>query len=455
MRAHGSLLQLLHPTGAPAGVRVLGSALPDELRPAVDTDAPDVLVLAPGRGDTDDAGLRGMGAASRDVIARGGLVLVAGGATTRRRLAPVLEGLSVPPRRLLVLPSGVLVTADRPALRRALARAASPLRAGVAPLASAWPGALGFVARAALTAYCGTGAGLCGWLPGDPAADGALVLVPSWRGAGGSVVVTRLTAGGSLVAKVGTGPESADVGHREAQALELLGASARVAGVDVPSVVDVVDVAGRPAAVLTGLPGAPAALAPRTARATAHALARWLERWTIATRSDGDAARVLDASLLEPLALLEAELPAAYVERVRRTVAGLARGTTPLAASHGDLTLWNVLASPSGVGVVDWEGAVERSLPLVDLPYLLVDAVGLRTRSREAAYEECFAPGGAARDWARGIVDEVARGVGLDEDWLELACDACWLGHAADERRRGVAATPFLGVLRRHAAREA
>jgi Phosphotransferase enzyme family len=456
-RTHGSLLELLHHTGAPTGLRVLGSGLPEGVRPSREDGRADVVVLAPrGRMETSEASLRAMTKAATGALEDGGLVVVAAPWRIRRRLDPLVREVGLEPlgARLLLMRGGALVSAERGALRHLVALVPTRWRTVTSRLAPLWPPALGAVSRATLTAYGSRGTSLAGWLRSNRVGpDGGLVIVPSWRGADGSAVVTRIGAGGSLVAKVGLGQETADVGMREARALELLGPSARAAGIHVPEVLDVVELAGRQAVILTNVPGCPAALSPGSVCATAESLARWLARWSSETRVDGDASSLVDAAVLRPLALLESDLPAAYVELVRRTVAEIGDGRAPVAAVHGDLTLWNVLVTRGKLGVVDWEVATDRSLPLVDLPYLLVDAVTCRDRARDrvAAYEACFGSAGSHLAWSRRIVDEVARDAGVAQPWFELAAHACWLGHAADERRRGLADGPFLRVLRMHA----
>ncbi len=455
MHAYGSLLELLHPTGSP-GVCVMRAAV--DVEAMSEKAGADIIVLAPRHpGETTDADLRTMVAQAAAVSEGGGLVLVAARRTVRRRIDRMLTsaGMRGLGPSLLLMRRGTIVSAERRALRHAIRSTPSPWRVLAGAAATAWPQAFELVSLASARPYGAPGTRLAGWLRSNEVpADGGLIVASSWRGDGGSVVVTRIGRHGSLVAKVGRRDGSRDVGALEAHALQLLGAEARAAGVDVPQVVQVVDLAGRSAVLLTALAGRPAALSPSSARETAEAVAGWLARWSSATRSEHSAAPLLDAGVLNALELLASDLPSAYVERVRRMAADVRDMDAPVAAAHGDLTLWNILLGSSGFGVVDWEAATDRSLPLVDLPYLLVDAVMCRQRTadRAAAYEACFGSLGSESAWARDVVSDTARRVGVGEPWLELGMHTCWLEHAADERRRGAHVTPFLDVLRRHAA---
>ena len=246
------------------------------------------------------------------------------------------------------------------------------------------------------------------------------------------------------------------MGEAESAALNRLGSAARSAGALVPEVLDQVEVGGRTAALLSVIPGRPAAAGLRgrvEPRSAARRVAAWLARWCSATRSNGDVSRAIRAEIQEPLRVLQVELPPMYVAEVGRLAAAWGGDPGSLCARHGDLTLWNVIASPAQIGIVDWEEARAEALPLTDLPYLLVDAVAAASgyRNRERAYAACFTSRGRRFSWASRIMEETARAAGFGRPELELAKHACWLGHAANERRRGVADGPFLRILRLHA----
>ena len=113
-----------------------------------------------------------------------------------------------------------------------------------------------------------------------------------------------------------------------------------------------------------------------------------------------------------------------------------------LVAAHNDLTTANVLVAHDGrLGIVDWDTAAPRALPLTDLFYAVADA--------EAA--------------TRGFADRVAAtsveherrfrdALGLDDAVADLCFHACWLRHAANESLRDQETRPFLEIARTVAA---
>jgi thiamine kinase-like enzyme len=121
----------------------------------------------------------------------------------------------------------------------------------------------------------------------------------------------------------------------------------------------------------------------------------------------------------------------------------------PFAAAHNDLTTWNILLDGENMGIVDWEAAEREALPLVDLDYLVVDAVAAARRiRRDIAFAACAGSGPDAQ-LARRIRHELQSASGIDEDMAELARHACWLGHARNEAARAqpAAPRPFLSIL--------
>jgi hypothetical protein len=123
-------------------------------------------------------------------------------------------------------------------------------------------------------------------------------------------------------------------------------------------------------------------------------------------------------------------------------------------AAHNDLTMANVLATSPAPGILDWESATAAGLPLVDLWYALADGVACARRVTHASAVEALvtgtapAPGALAR-----IPAQHASAVNLTVDETILAFHTCWLGHADDELRRGVADRRFADVVRAVAAR--
>lgn len=290
---------------------------------------------------------------------------------------------------------------------------------------------------------------LASWLPGS---EPILRIETSWRGPDGSAVVSRREGDGSagLFAKVGLGTDTADVGMREAEALRRLTDAATEAGARVPEVRGVTEVAGRPAALLSALAGRPVAgAARRSVRAAGTDVIEWLQRFTRATLTTAPTDAVVDRFVLAPAASVAPAIDgAAYVEHLGQLANGLGGDRVDVSAAHRDLTLWNVLDGER-LGIVDWETATGESPPLLDLPYLLVDARCWSSyrRDRVAAFRACYP------DARMRIEPDVAAASGMSPDspMLELSFHACWLGHAANELRRGRAG-PFVEIVREVAA---
>ena len=432
MRERIGLLELLHPAGAPDGTAAVGPSPPRWLvagKP-VESDADLVAV---------DAAAGAPGDLARRAVALGGpsaVVVVHGGRSRRRHVVAALAGLGWSRAQAA---HGVAPGASAGA-SLVVGRASAGddgVVAGLAARARDRRRAFGLDVCAAPLAQP-----LAAWL--DPAGGDAIVLRPSWRGPDGSAVV-RLVRGGStaVVGKLGLGPESAGVGDREAAALAALGAPARAAGARVPGLRGTVALGGRTAAVLDALDGKPLARASRrSVEDTTRSVVVWLGRFVAATTAQADAPSLVASAVLAPAreVLAGEEGAAAYVAGLEELGRRLGDGVVPVAAAHGDLTTWNVLVGDEP-GVVDWEGAQTAAPPLVDLPYLLVDSRLALTRGddRLAAFSSCF-PVGAPPSLTAGALE-------LDPDVASLSFHACWLGHAVDERRRGLDG-PFRAILR-------
>jgi thiamine kinase-like enzyme len=122
-----------------------------------------------------------------------------------------------------------------------------------------------------------------------------------------------------------------------------------------------------------------------------------------------------------------------------------------LVAAHNDLTTANVLVDRGGrLGIVDWDTASARTLPLGDLLYLLADAEAAKHGfvDRPAAFRSVL-------DRPAGPLERrFADTLGLDRDVGDLCFHACWLRHAANEALRTEDDTrPFLEIVRTIAER--
>jgi hypothetical protein len=244
----------------------------------------------------------------------------------------------------------------------------------------------------------------------------------------------------------------------EAAALRTLAAPARACGVETPDVLFAGAVGRRVALAETLLPGRrAAALVARDAHRLPGLLRRlseWLACWHSATvRARPFTAHDAERFLLEPARALGPGW-AAQLAGLERLAARLEGRDVPFAAAHNDLTTWNVLADDDRLAVVDWEVATAEAPPLVDLDYLIVDAVAVARRvSRPAAFARCAADGADGR-LARDLRGEAYRRAGMDEEVIELARQACWLGHARNEAERAPAGAPrpFLAIAHALAA---
>jgi hypothetical protein len=158
--------------------------------------------------------------------------------------------------------------------------------------------------------------------------------------------------------------------------------------------------------------------------------------------------------VLAPAALLAPHLEGgeAYLDWLAGQCASLVGRPMPRVAVHRDLTLWNVLLDGhGGLGVVDWESACQAGWPLTDLFYAAVDGVAATYGygDRPAAFQACFAPGGAQASlvarWQQRLCDTLAIG----PDAAALGWHACWLQHAANElaAASGNAERPFLQIV--------
>jgi hypothetical protein len=119
--------------------------------------------------------------------------------------------------------------------------------------------------------------------------------------------------------------------------------------------------------------------------------------------------------------------------------------------------MFNVIVGPDGLGVVDWESAAVDRLPLTDLLYAAVDAAAAAARyeDRVAAFEDCCSSDGRYVRFVGQLLRRLATAVAATERVAELSFHACWLHHAANERRDGRtdAERPFLAILRQVAER--
>jgi hypothetical protein len=287
-------------------------------------------------------------------------------------------------------------------------------------------------------------------------ADAAVAVSASWHDDSKKIVVH----GTSTVVKSTRNGASGDPAA-EAAVVRELAAGARAAGAAVPTVV-YAGPAGRRVALVEGLlPGMRAAThlhrRPDRVPAIVGRIAEWLQRWHVETRVLRPLEELdLERHLLAPARAFAETFPAGpeYVRRLEE-IGGQALGRPfPFAAAHNDLTTWNVLLDGDRIGVVDWEVAEREAFPLVDLDYLIVDAISIARRARrDRAFASCSADGADA-GFARELRQTVEAVTGVEPATAELARHACWLGHASNEAARTApdAPRPFFSILKALAA---
>jgi hypothetical protein len=285
----------------------------------------------------------------------------------------------------------------------------------------------------------------------DHGADAAVAVFASWHDPLQRVIVR----GDATVVKSSRGGDPSGLPD-EAEIVSELAPTARAAGAAVPTVVYAGRAGKRIALIEDLVPGERAAtLLRRRPDRLPHVVGRvaeWLERWHLETRvmrplEEHDVERYL----LAPARSLAGELPdgTQYLRDLSRRSEAMVGRSLPFAAAHNDLTTWNILLDGEKMGIVDWEAAEREALPLVDLDYLVVDAVAAARRMRrDIAFAACAGSGPDAQ-LARRIRHELKSASGIDEDVAELARHACWLGHARNEAARAQpgAPRPFLSIL--------
>lgn len=458
-----SALEFFHPDGPGRRVSVHGAGPAAALVTApasAGAAPPDLVLLAPTRGERTDGAWLEEAARVASTVAPDGLV-VAPRPSRRLRGRLAAAGLE-PATRLLHVPdlplSRYVFPLGGPAARFALEQLV-PL--GRAKRAAARALALSGVSAIAPTSVVFRRRGarpLFEWLSGVAAPTEArtAIVSTSWR-PHGATVLHRFGAAQTPDAVVKLGGGAAE----ERRALDRLGAEARTAEVEVPAVLATGTRAGLSLIVETPVAGSPASRllreSPARAAGLLRGLFRWLEAWNAATaaprpfrRADGERLLFGPALRLAP-GLADAD---AHLLRLDRLIEACNDRPMPFVAAHNDLTAANVLVDENErLGIVDWEHAAPDCLPLGDLAYAAADvaaAVG-GYRDRPEAFTAAFAPGGAFAALTRELLDGAARSLGIDAPAVELCLAACWLRHADNEMRKldGEGERPFLAILER------
>ena len=461
-----SPIELLHADGVVTSALVIGQGCPSLLLPEhvaeTSTGPVDLVVVAP---TPDECGrrewLEGAARAATTAAAPNALVYVLARPRARRRLGRLLTRnglervgsfLHVPDpgatRHLVPLEGGPF----RYAFSRLVPTSARTRRLTTLLRRVPWLGPVTWAAWSVGTAFVRRGSRPpLAWLGSGPVT--AIVSRP--QAGNGAPIVHAFPAGAtrpSFVAKLTADEAGA---RARAEALTRLGPSAATAGALVPRVLGH-ELGGRPAVVESPVPGtnAYAVLLAQPDRFTSvvDALTGWLERWSAATATEQVVtAGLLDELVLRPLGTLERDgvRLSGLRSRLDRLGERLEGTSAPLVAVHRDLTMSNVLVDGDRVGVVDWEHATERGLPLTDFFYAVADAAAAETAyaDRVTAARSCFEPGGARSEDVARWQARLTNVLGLPDELQELCFHACWLHHAANEAQAPHQARPFRALV--------
>ena len=466
------LLELWHPSGAPARLLGLGGAAPSS-NVAGAGERADVVLVAPLESELSVRWLERAIERAADALAPDGVLCVVVPRGWRRACARLVGRAGLATTRELLTAPPWPHTSHVLSLEPTALRDGGQRQLAMSPGAAACAGALVRSAGGrAIVRRAARGWALVAARPGAPDPLRWLCELDATRGpcaAGASIgphpsarvaVVLRHTParrGPDLVAKVALDrPARARIAS-EAAALAGLGAAARHAGAAVPSVVSSAQavlamsaVDGRPASVLL-------ARDPARAAAILAAVGAWLRRWTAATaRAVTADVALLERLLLAPAARLRAldgeRAMGDYLAALRALADRLEGRPLVLAAAHNDLTMSNVLVAGRGVGVVDWESGCAQAVPLGDLWYALADGVARVGGTSHAEAVGALARRAPACAEHAAAADGLARELGLTADEALLSFHACWLAHAADELDRGRCDGRFQDVVRGVAA---
>jgi aminoglycoside phosphotransferase (APT) family kinase protein len=182
----------------------------------------------------------------------------------------------------------------------------------------------------------------------------------------------------------------------------------------VPRLVEVAEFEGRPAVMMSALPGTPMTtsyLRGRHTRSRAHVTADFaaVETWLAALQREtaGPPAPLdMDGGVLERLSARFADDPhiEADLERLAGVHGRLRANSTPRTVVHGDLWVGNVLVADGRVtGIVDWEAGVVSGEPVRDLVrFPLMYALYLDRRARAGGRVPGH-PGLRATSWGAGV----------------------------------------------------
>ncbi|MFQ6099223.1 MAG: phosphotransferase, partial [Armatimonadota bacterium] len=230
--------------------------------------------------------------------------------------------------------------------------------------------------------------------------------------------------------------------EREAANLRAVQAT-RPGGFDsIPRIVAFEEYAGRPILVETALVGQPMnrQTVQRDPETCCTTVINWLMEVQQATcSSTRDDPHWFERLVEKPLSHFASVFPSSadetqLLERTRKLVAPLRRVSLPLVFEHGDLSHPNLLLlKGGGAGVVDWELAEPRGLPVCDLFFFLTYAAFALGSARStdgylpAFHAAFFGPSA----WARRYVLAYAERLSVPSHLLTPLFAACWARYVA------------------------
>ena len=264
-------------------------------------------------------------------------------------------------------------------------------------------------------------------------------------------VIALIAAAGSstprLVAKMPRLAEDRGGVEREADVLRQLETAFGGIETGAPHVVALEDVHGRPVFVETAIQGR--SLNPRAVRSDPDGAISTVRTWLGRLPRAGPESDVFDRLLSRPLRTYADKLGARAEPLVARTLeltGPLQEGGFPLVFEHGDLSHPNLLVQEDGtLGVIDWELAEPRGLPLNDLSFFLAYVAAARARAESpAAQEDSFVRAFVGADaWAGRVIRDEAARRRVPEPLIEPLFVATWARDAVRfPERAGVTSQP-------------
>jgi hypothetical protein len=165
----------------------------------------------------------------------------------------------------------------------------------------------------------------------------------------------------------------------------------------------------------------------------------------------------------EPLALVERQfgdaIEGAGLAELRQRLEALP--DLPLLCEHRDCSPWNVVLTPTGPALLDWESADPRGLPLLDLVYFLAHATfqvdgalvdgALDSRRAAESYRRLLDPTTPSGADFAACLRAHCEPLGIDVRTQAALRLLCWILHSSSEHRHlemETAAAPGLGARR-------